>query len=161
MTNINFLSNLVVKNEVNHVHAAEKKGVNRAPADAKRLQIAGGGASRHEALIVAEQFSQSCALRSEGAQHRVLRFEGARYNVLQSEGTQKERSGRTMYKAQKENTHGAELFGYHGAFIPDGHPTADRQSCMTPVGDPRGVKRQNDHELPLTYPLFAPYLPLT
>ncbi len=161
MTNINFLSNLVVKNEVNHVHAAEKNEVNRAPAAAKRLQIAGGGASRHEALIVAEQFSQSCVLRSEGAQHRVLQSEGARYNVLQSEGTQKERSGRTMYKAQKENTHEAELFGYHGAFIPDGHPTADRQSCMTPVGDQRGVKRQNDHELPLTYPLFAPYLPLT
>ena len=43
MTNINFLSNLVVKNELNRILAAEKKEVNRAPAAEKGLQNAGDG----------------------------------------------------------------------------------------------------------------------
>lgn len=43
MTHINFLSNLVAKNEVNRILAAEKKEVNRAPAAEKGLQNAGDG----------------------------------------------------------------------------------------------------------------------
>ena len=43
MTNINFLSNLVEKNEVNRIPAAEKNEVNCAPAAEKGLQNAGDG----------------------------------------------------------------------------------------------------------------------
>lgn len=42
---------------------------------AKEPQNTGGGNSRHEALIIAEQFSQRYALRSEGAQQRVSESE--------------------------------------------------------------------------------------
>ena len=61
MTNFNFLSNPVAKNEVNRALAAENA-----------LQNAGGGTSRHKALIIAKQFSQYCVSRSEGAQGKNL-----------------------------------------------------------------------------------------
>ena len=73
MTNFNFLSNLAKKNEVNRALAA------------KTLQNAGGGTSRHIALIIAKQFSQYCVSRSEGA-HTSEQF--PRYCVSRSEGTQ-------------------------------------------------------------------------
>ena len=44
---------------------------------AKRTQNTGGGASRHEALIIAEQFSQCQTSRSEGARQITARFESA------------------------------------------------------------------------------------
>ena len=107
MTNFNFLSNPVAENEVNRDLAAEENEVNRALAAeknevnrdlataenevnralaaAKTLQNAGGGTSRHKALIIAKQFSQYCISRSEGA-HTSEQF--PRYCVSQSEGTQ-------------------------------------------------------------------------
>ena len=68
MKNFNFLSNLVAENEVNRALAAEKNEVNRDLVAEKTLQNAGGGTSRHKALIIAKQFSQYCVSRSEGAQ---------------------------------------------------------------------------------------------
>ena len=44
---------------------------------AKSSQNTGGGASRHEALIIAEQFSQCQTSRSEGARQITARFESA------------------------------------------------------------------------------------
>ena len=45
---------------------------------AKSLQNTGGGASRHEALIIAEQFSQCQTSRSEGAQQSTAQHDSAR-----------------------------------------------------------------------------------